>query len=305
MIPTSARRPGSLMLCLPACTLLLLACALPAAPSHAESPAVVLPAKAVPGGRPVAGMGIMVGELTARSALVQVRLTKTDKPVDRDVPGAAGVVRFKLQRVDEDAEVEAKPLTQTVPARAKRDFIARASFTGLQPGARYRVATQIGDDAAALRPGPTAAFKTLPGAERAEAVRLAVVTGMNYAKFHGDDRIDREQHLIENNTELRHPTPGRTRNWVTRAGRRSSRREARTFLSEPATTSTTTHRINSAGEDRYRAAAKVARTVRAAALSRSVCRRADLLDDRRSRLPHRRRRQLRRLRSDARQWLAR
>ena len=42
----------------------------------------------------------------------------------------------------------------------------------------------------------------------ADVVRLVVVTGMNYAKFHGDDRIDPLQHRIENNTDLPQPYAG-------------------------------------------------------------------------------------------------
>ena len=39
-----------------------------------------------------AAAGIMVGEVTDSSALVQIRLTASDKLVDGDVPGHAGVV---------------------------------------------------------------------------------------------------------------------------------------------------------------------------------------------------------------------
>lgn len=172
--------------------------------SIAEEPAprTQSPAK----GAPLAGMGIMVGELTSQSALVQVRLTKTDKLVDRDVPGTKGVVRFVIE------EVGAKPsqasAARLIPATAERDFIARAAFEDLKPGTSYRCQTQIGTDAKHLKPGPVATFKTLPGLQAA-AVRFVVVTGMNYAKFHGDNRIDREQHKVENNTDLPAPYTGK------------------------------------------------------------------------------------------------
>ena len=39
-----------------------------------------------------AGQGILVGGVDTDRALIQVRLTKTDKLVDGDVPGAAGIV---------------------------------------------------------------------------------------------------------------------------------------------------------------------------------------------------------------------
>jgi alkaline phosphatase/alkaline phosphatase D len=154
----------------------------------------------------IAPAGIMVGEVTAHTALAQVRLATTDKLVGGDSPGAAGVVEFAIQPLHaQSIDGRQKLIVHAVPAR---DFIARASFRDLQPGTRYRCTTRIGADANSLRPGPIAEFKTLPGAEAAERTSFVVVTGMNYAKFHGDDRIDRQQHLLQNNTELPDPYAG-------------------------------------------------------------------------------------------------
>ena len=150
--------------------------------------------------------GVMVGGVTSSSALVQLRLTRSAELINRDIEGAAGVVEFYLEPTDHSAS----PLTQTVAALAERDFIARAFFQGLKPGTEYRCKTRLGQDRDSLQdaPGPEATFKTLPGGERTDAVSFAVVTGMNYAKFHGDDRIDKKQHLIENNTALPAPYDG-------------------------------------------------------------------------------------------------
>ena len=142
------------------------------------------------------GAGILVAEVTASTALVQVRLSAGEHLIDGGLPGAPGVVRFAWQPDNGDN------IHQTVHARAERDFIARVELTDLLPATRYTVRTEIGAETARLRPGPTATFRTLPGAERAMPVRFVVVTGMNYAKFHGDQRIDRRQHLVENNIEL-------------------------------------------------------------------------------------------------------
>jgi len=147
--------------------------------------------------------GIMVGEVTDQSAVVQVRLTATDKPVKKDVAGVAGVVRFSLQtRKGGAVTLEAK-------AVADHDHIARVRFTDLKPGIRYECSTQIGATKDSMEPGPTASFRTLPGADSEKYTQFVVVTGMNYAKFHGDDRIDRKQHLVENNTELPKPYAGK------------------------------------------------------------------------------------------------
>jgi len=56
-------------------------------------------------------------------------------------------------------------MTQHVEATAERDFIARATFSDLEPGTVYKCETRIGlaEKGAAFHPGPTAEFKTLPG----------------------------------------------------------------------------------------------------------------------------------------------
>ncbi|MCH8115511.1 MAG: hypothetical protein IIB25_08540, partial [Chloroflexi bacterium] len=107
---------------------------------------------------PVAGMGIMVGEVTATSALAQVRLTKTDSLVAGDVPGMAGVVRFQLEPVYPTTKKPQR--SRPLPATAERDFIVRQLFEQLKPGAEYRIRTWIVSHAAALRDGPTATFRT-------------------------------------------------------------------------------------------------------------------------------------------------
>ncbi|CAL1124839.1 unnamed protein product [Cladocopium goreaui] len=148
---------------------------------------------------PQAAMGIMIGELSATTALAQVRLNKNDPIVDSDASGAAGVVRFVLYATEDDAMPVAE---KTAKAEAEHDFIARLAFEGLEPGTTYVLKTQVGQDENSFHPGPTAEFTTLPGRDSDKAVRFVVVTGMNYAKFHGDNRIDRRQHRIQNNTDL-------------------------------------------------------------------------------------------------------
>lgn len=165
-----------------------------------------------------AGQGIMIGEVNADSALVQLRLTKSEQLVDGDVPGAAGMVRFQLELVEQYSST--KPNSQPVPmqmrrvrsrdlpATANRDFIARQLFSPLAPGAEYRVLSWIGTTSEDLREGPTATFRTLPGKENDASTRFVVVTGMNYGKFHGDGRIDPKIHLQNNNTKLPAPYSG-------------------------------------------------------------------------------------------------
>ena len=159
-----------------------------------------------------AAMGLMFGELTHQSVLAQLRLTSVTHPIHGDVPGRAGVVEFTVTpdrngRPDDSAPL----LTRMIKATGESDFIARVSMDGLQPGTAYHCATRIGVDEDSLRKGPAGRFRTLPGPDSVDPVKFVVVTGMNYAKFHGDNRIDRARHIIENNTSLpdRYPGPDR------------------------------------------------------------------------------------------------
>lgn len=158
--------------------------------------------------KPLAGMGILVGEVTASSTQVQVRLTAKDRLVDNDVAGMPGVVEFILMPIVDGISQESMARRSVVKATAENDFIARVSWDGLSEGASYICNTRIGPTLDHLSSGPAAHFKTLPGAERSDPVTIAVVTGMNYAKFHGDNRIDGSIHLLHNATELPEPYSG-------------------------------------------------------------------------------------------------
>ena len=161
---------------------------------------------------PLAGQGIMMGELTSTSIHAQVRLTATDELVDGDVAGHPGIVEFSVYEMNGGLR---KTLSQqavqttVVKAEAQYDFIARVIFKDLTPYTPYLIRTRIGNDANSLREGPTGRFVTHPGKDNEFPVSFVVVTGMNYAKFHGDNRIDRKIHLEHNNTELPQPYRGR------------------------------------------------------------------------------------------------
>ena len=130
----------------------------------------------------------MSGEVTATSAIVQTRAE----------PGTTG--RFQLMPTDPRADASfGEPLTAT----AERDGIVREHFSGLSPNSvcRFRWTPDDGE------PGRTGMFRTLPAPDAAEPVSFVVVTGLNYAKFHGSSAIDRKQHLEQNNTDLPPPAP--------------------------------------------------------------------------------------------------
>jgi len=167
-----------------------------------------------------AGQGILLGELTSTSVLAQVRLTRAEHLIPdsfagrdgrsmADVPGVSGIVKFGLiPGSDSDDLPRAALWVDTVSVSGERDFIGRTQLTNLKPDTAYRLVTWIGTAEDSLRAGPVATFRTHPGRDSTQPIRFVVVTGMNYAKFHGDDRMDRALHLKNNNTALPAPHSG-------------------------------------------------------------------------------------------------
>jgi alkaline phosphatase/alkaline phosphatase D len=152
---------------------------------------------------PAFGQGIMVGEVTDTSAIVQVRVTQGTRLIDGDtyddgdamrdghLPGLDAVVTFSLipERGDESPIKMAR-------ATAANDYIARVVFEDLRPGMTYRVAascTVAKGDADTQFVMAGASFKTHPGKHRSALVRFVLSSCMNYDKFVGNDGSDRSK----------------------------------------------------------------------------------------------------------------
>ena len=169
-----------------AAALLLLAAAVP--------PADAPPGEVLPGGAaPPAALDLpMSGEVTAAAAVVQTRTA----------PGTTG--RFQILPTDPAADAF---FGKRRTATAEGDGLVRDRFDGLSPDTphRFRWTPENGE------PGRAGAFRTLPGPGSAGPVEFVVVTGLNYAKFHGSSAIDRAKHLEQNNTDLPPPAPAAER----------------------------------------------------------------------------------------------
>jgi len=121
------------------------------------------------------GQGLMAGEATATSAIVQARLTMYPELVEGYSPGQFGYGRFEI-----DTEPEFSNPTTSGQLGSVSEFIIKHQFTGLQPGKRYYYRLRIGPDDKPEKTSDTATFKTLPGQYRYEDVSFVAVTGMNY-----------------------------------------------------------------------------------------------------------------------------
>lgn len=133
--------------------------------------------------------GEMTGEVTTNSAIIQTRLTATDRNVQGDVPGAPGVVRFEYSQTPDFHDARSTPWQMAEP---DSDFIVKAVLRGLKPATRYYYRVHFGASKEKTQVGPTCTFQTLQGKTGTEPVSFVVVTGMNYGKFHNIKNWDQE-----------------------------------------------------------------------------------------------------------------
>ena len=127
------------------------------------------------------GQGLMAGEATSTSVIVQARLTRYPDLVEGYSPGQFGYGRFEI---DTDPNFQNSIDSEQIGALPGNDFILKYQFRDLQPGTRYYFRLRIGPDDMPEKVSDTATFRTLPGKASAEKVSFAAVTGMNYYHHH-------------------------------------------------------------------------------------------------------------------------
>ncbi|PAW65404.1 MAG: hypothetical protein B9S38_15365 [Verrucomicrobiia bacterium Tous-C4TDCM] len=167
----------------------LLACA--ALPSDAE-----IVGKQPPGGGIHLAQGLIAGEVTATSAILQTRLTSVTTLTGGDVAGAEGTGYFEIASTTDFTGARRTPWLRATPAG---DFILKTRIDSLLPASTYQYRLVFGTEAQSATPGDIASFKTLPEPGRKAAVDFILTSCPNYSFFHegtkgipayqGDDRM--------------------------------------------------------------------------------------------------------------------
>ena len=127
--------------------------------------------------------GIMAGEASATSVILQSRLASSSPYQDKaweGVRGAPGRAFFEYADNENFDSAERTDWLEAVPAN---DFIVKTKIAGLKPASRYFYRLHYGPDKQNLRVSASASFRTHAG-DRPAAYSFAVVTGMNYSFFH-------------------------------------------------------------------------------------------------------------------------
>nr|WKN38460.1 alkaline phosphatase D family protein [Tunicatimonas sp. TK19036] len=127
------------------------------------------------------GQGIMAGEVTATSVILQTRLTTSDTLIDNDLPGASGIACFELATDSSFTNAFRTTWQQSVPSC---DYIVKIPVTGLQPYQRYYYRALYGTDPSSAEKTRIGTFRTLADTLAVDSVSMVIVTGMNFRRFH-------------------------------------------------------------------------------------------------------------------------
>lgn len=127
------------------------------------------------------GQGMMAGEATDNSIILQSRLTASDTLLSGDVPGHKGVAQFEISESPTFANAK---LSGWMQADSLSDFIVKHTFNELKRATTYYYRLRYGPDRRNTSTSKTHAFKTNAGSEIEESYSMVVVTGMNYYHFH-------------------------------------------------------------------------------------------------------------------------
>ena len=127
------------------------------------------------------GHGIMAGEITSSSVILQSRLTASNKLIDGDLKGIKGVAKFELAL---DSTFQNSMTSDWIKAISEKDYIIKKQMNGLSPGKTYYYRLKFGHDKGDLRTSSVASFQTLYGPENEASISLAITACMNYYFFH-------------------------------------------------------------------------------------------------------------------------
>ena len=125
--------------------------------------------------------GEIAGEVSQSSVILQSRLTQGSELIDGDINGTAGMGCFEIS---ESFDFSDSFQTQWINAHADYDYIIKTKVKDLKPATRYYYRLVYGSDVQEIKKGRICTFRTLAGADVEDEVSFAVVTGMNYHRFH-------------------------------------------------------------------------------------------------------------------------
>ncbi len=129
--------------------------------------------------------GLLAGEPTESSIILQTRLTSSPIPADGDVPGIAGTGRFEISTTP---DFKSSTFSEWLTASPENDFILKTKIDSLQPATTYHYRVIFGMNQESAKIGSTATFKTLPTADPSAPIQFVLTSCLNYAFFQYGDK---------------------------------------------------------------------------------------------------------------------
>ncbi len=124
--------------------------------------------------------GLLSGEPTHDSVILQSRLTAVAQPIDRKIPGSRGVGRFEISAM---ANFSSSTFSEWLSATPENDFILKAKMAALNPSTIYYYRLIYGKDQSHTKPSSTASSKTLPAPSTIAPMHFIVTSCLNYSFF--------------------------------------------------------------------------------------------------------------------------
>ncbi|MDO6604444.1 alkaline phosphatase D family protein [Arenibacter palladensis] len=133
----------------------------------------------------------MIGEVTQTSAILQTRLTATNKIPENgfdtaeallafDIAGVEGTAKFEIADNPKFKNSEVSPWLQATP---DRDFIIKYRINGLKADTQYYVRVHYGPTTSLTKKGPVSEFSTLQSLDSEKPTSFVVTSCLNLGKF--------------------------------------------------------------------------------------------------------------------------
>lgn len=127
------------------------------------------------------GQGLMAGEVTSHSVILQARLTSTETPIQGYLEGKPGKGFYEIST----ERGFSNPIkSELVKADSSNDYILKVLIGKLKPDTKYYFRLVFGHQQEVYKKSHIGSFRTLAGADRNSNYSMVVVTGMNYYHFH-------------------------------------------------------------------------------------------------------------------------
>ena len=107
------------------------------------------------------GHGLMAGSVGDASAILQSRLTSTERLVDNRWSGVLGIEGISRFEVATGADFKNPIRTAWLAALPENDYIVKVKVEGLRPETRYHYRLVYGPDKSRLKKSTAATFTTL------------------------------------------------------------------------------------------------------------------------------------------------